>query len=131
MELIQKFLSLDTEIGLLKLLRGLNAADGEVSAKRNVILMFAENGKLEVKSYRDATDALRSLFELERENPGQDVVLVRADSSDEVRIAFRNYFSDAREFIRMVESGCETLSGHPVIEAGAEIFPGASEPDSG
>jgi len=71
-DLVQRFLALDAEISLLKLLRGLNAADGDVSAKRNVILMFTENGQLEVKSYRDATDALRSLFELERDNPGQD-----------------------------------------------------------
>jgi putative GTP pyrophosphokinase len=114
-DLLQKFLDLDNEIGLLKLLRGLNAADAEVSAKRNVILMFTENDKLDVKSYRDAPDALRALFEMERDNPGRDVVLVRADTSDEVRIAFRNYFSDAGEFIRMVEEGCEMLSGHGVV----------------
>jgi hypothetical protein len=116
-DLLQEFLDLDNEIGLLKLLRGLNAADAEVSAKRNVILMFTENDKLDVKSYRDAPDALRALFEMERDNPGRDVVLVRADTSDEVRIAFRNYFSDAGEFIRMVEEGCELLSGHEVVHS--------------
>jgi putative GTP pyrophosphokinase len=119
--LIQEFLGLDNEIGLLKLLRGLNAADSEVSAKRNVLLMFTDKDKLEIRSYRDATDALRALFEVERDNPGKDVVLVRADTSEDVRIAFRNYFSDAREFIRMVEEGCESLSGHPIIEAKPHI----------
>jgi ppGpp synthetase/RelA/SpoT-type nucleotidyltranferase len=113
-ELIQQCLRLDGELGLLKLLRGLNSADAEVSAKKNVILMFKENEKLEVKTYRNATDALRALFELEKENPRNDVVLVRADTSDDVRIAFRNYFSDAGEFIRMVEEGCGMLSGHAV-----------------
>ena len=107
---------MDREIGLLKLLRGLNAADADVSAKRNVILMFADNEKLEVMTYRDATEALRALFQVERDNPGKDVVLVRADTSDEVRIAFRNYFSDAREFIRMVEEGCQILSGHQIVD---------------
>jgi putative GTP pyrophosphokinase len=43
-------------------------------------------------------------------DPGKDI-LVRADTSDDVRNAFRNYFSDAREFIALVESGCETLRG--------------------
>jgi putative GTP pyrophosphokinase len=115
-ELVKQFLALDSEIGLLRLLRGLNAADADVSAKRNVILMFSENDKLEIKTYRDATDALRALFELEKENPGRDVVLVRAGTTDEVRIAFRNYFSDAREFIRMIGEGCQKLSGHEVVQ---------------
>ena len=52
------------------------------------------------------------LFQLEETMPHNDIVLVRADSSDEVRLAFRNYFSDAREFIRLVESACAKLSGH-------------------
>jgi putative GTP pyrophosphokinase len=96
----------------LRLLGGLNAADADVSANRNVILMFSENEKLEIKTYRGATDALRALFELERDNPGQDIVLVRAGTTEEVRSVFRNYFSDAREFIRMIEEGCQKLSGH-------------------
>jgi putative GTP pyrophosphokinase len=114
-ELVQHFLNLDEELGILKLLRGLNAADADISSKRNVILMFTESDKLEIASYRDATEALRALFVMERDNPGKDVVLVRASTSDEVRIAFRNYFSDAREFIRMIEEGCEKLSGHKSI----------------
>jgi hypothetical protein len=36
-------------------------------------------------------------------------VLVRADTSEEVRLAFRNYFSDARDFIKHVEDGCTKL----------------------
>jgi putative GTP pyrophosphokinase len=114
-EVLQEFIALDGEIGLLKMLRGLNAADKDVSTKRNVILMFSENEALEVKSYRDATDALRALFELERQHPGMDVVLVRADTSDEVRIAFRNYFSDAKEFISLIMEGCQKLSPAFVI----------------
>jgi len=50
------------------------------------------------------------LFELEREMPDRDIVLVRADTGDEVRIAFRNYFSDARDFIKLVEDGYAKLA---------------------
>ena len=96
----------------MRMLRALNSASNEVTEKRNIILIFGESelGKpalLETKSFRDATDALRALFELERQHVGKDVVLVRADSSDEVRIAFRNYFSDATEFIEMIDNGCQ------------------------
>ena len=63
-----------------------------------------------MKAYRDATEALRALFELEKEHPERDIVLVRADTSDEVRLAFKNYFSDARDFIQLVEVGCAKLT---------------------
>ncbi len=110
-ELVAAFLSADMSLGLLQMLRGLNAADKAVSGKRNAILIFSGDRALEVKTYRDAPDALRALFELERQMPERDIVLVRADTSDEVRLAFRNYFSDARDFIRLVEEGCTKLAG--------------------
>lgn len=110
-ELTERFLSLDKELHLIKTLQGLNAADQAVSEKRNAILVFSPSGELEVKTYRDATDALRALFELEKLYPERDIVLVKADTSDDVRIAFKNYFSDARDFINLVESGCRKLAG--------------------
>lgn len=115
--IVSEFLRLDEELGLMKLLRGLNAADSEVSAKRNVILIFSGINELEIKSYKDATEALRALFELEQNNTENDVVLVRADTSDEVRIAFKNYFSDTNDFISRIEDGCQMLSGKKIIRA--------------
>jgi putative GTP pyrophosphokinase len=110
-EVVRRFLALDNKIGLLRTLRGLNAADNAVTENRNAILIFLPSGDLEVKTYRDATDALRALFELEKQHPEYDIVLVRADTSDEVRLAFKNYFSDARDFLKYVDDGCAKLSG--------------------
>ncbi len=109
-EVIERFLTLDKELSLLDTLRGLNAADKSVSENRNAILIFSGHQELEIKTYRDSTEALRALFELEKQLPDRDIVLVRADTSDEVRLAFKNYFSDARDFIRKVEDGCAKLS---------------------
>lgn len=114
-ELLEEFLALDNELALLQMLRGLNQAKGEISDKKNAILIFSAKGELEVRSFRDATDALRALFDLEKEMPQNDIVLVRADSSEEVRLAFRNYFSDAREFLRLIDSACAKLSGHATV----------------
>lgn len=116
-KLVERFLQLDDELGLMNMLRGLNAADSQVTGNRNTILIFSETGNLEIKTFRYATEALRELFELEKEQPSQDIVLVQADSSEEVRSAFRNYFSDAREFIRFIEEGCQSLSEKRVISA--------------
>ncbi len=113
-DLVGKFLAIDKEIGLLQTLRGLNASHRAVSDNRNAILIFSASGDLEVKTYRDATDALRVLFQLEREMPDRDIVLVRADTGDEMRLAFKNYFSDARDFISRIEDGCAKLTGTKV-----------------
>jgi ppGpp synthetase/RelA/SpoT-type nucleotidyltranferase len=107
-ELVEQFVEIDGEIGMMAMLRALNSVDSEVSEKKNVILIFGGDS-LETRTYRDATDALRSLFRLEKEHPGQDIVLVRADSAEEVRIAFRNYFTDAGEFVRLIDDGCQRL----------------------
>lgn len=117
-DLVEQFLALDNEIGLMRMLRALNSSRSEVSEKQNVILIFGDpigededdlTPSLEMRSFRDATDALRALFELEAANPGKDVVLVRAASSEDVRTAFRNYFSDATEFIKLIDYGCEQV----------------------
>jgi putative GTP pyrophosphokinase len=107
-ELVEQFVEIDGEIGMMAMLRALNSADNEVSEKKNVILIFGGES-LETRTFRDATDALRELFRLEKEHPGQDIVLVRADSAEEVRIAFRNYFTDAGEFVRLIDEGCQRL----------------------
>lgn len=108
--LVAEFLRLDEELRLLITLGGLNAADKAVTERKNAILIFSGSRELDVRTFRDATDALRALFELEKEFPNSDVVLVRADTSDDVRLAFRNYFSDARDFIQLMEQGCAKLS---------------------
>lgn len=116
-EILDEFLSLDSTLHLMQTLRGLNSAKGDVTDKRNSILIFSKEGELEIRNFRDATDALRALFELEKKMPDRDVVLVRADTSEEVRLAFRNYFTDAREFVRLVDAACTKLSGRRVMQS--------------
>ena len=108
--LVREFRRVDLQTGLLRKLRGLNAARKEISERRNAILMFKETGTLDVLTYRDSGDAMRKLFQLEKHLPQLDIVLVRADRSEDVRLAFKNYFSDARDFIALLESGCNKLA---------------------
>lgn len=100
--LLKKFNDLDNELHLIRTLTGLNSAETETNENRNSILIFKSDAELEVKSYRDSSDALKALFKLEQEHPELDIVLVKADSNEEIRMAFRNYFSDAKDFIRLL-----------------------------
>lgn len=112
-EIVRQFNLLDNELSLLQTLRGLNAADEAVSNKKNVILILSISGETEIKAYRDAPEALSALFELEKTHEGRDIVLVRANTSSDVRLAFKNYFSDARDFIDFIEKGRVKLSDKP------------------
>lgn len=109
----QNLAGLNVEIQYRTLVQHAWATARDVSNRRNTILIFSDSGELEIRTFRDAPDALRALFELERTMPERDIVLVRADTSEEVRLAFRNYFSDARDFIRLLEDGCAKLTVHP------------------
>lgn len=108
-ELVKEFLAIEKELNLLNTLRGLNEIDTEVSKRKNVILIFTPQGDLETKTYRSAPEALRDLFKLETELQDCDIVLVKADTSEEIRFAFKNYFSDTKDFVSLLENACRSL----------------------
>lgn len=101
-DLISQFNQLDNELHLIRNFSGLNSAESEATANRNIILIFKSDGELETFSYKETADALKELFRLEKESPQLDIVLVKADTSEEIRMAFRNYFSDAKDFVRLL-----------------------------
>jgi len=108
-ELIAQFKALDEELHLMRNFTGLNSAETETTSNRNIILIFQQNGDLETFSYKNETDALKELFRREKEDPSLDVVLVKADTSEEIRLAFRNYFSDAKDFVRLLTEATENF----------------------
>ena len=112
-QVVKGFKELDSKLNFMRMLRGLNVVDRHFSKRKNAILIFDEGGgsDLEIRLYPSAPAALEALFELEAENPGKDIVLVRADTGEDVKIAFKNYFTDARDFIKRIDKGCKRLSG--------------------
>ncbi len=108
--LLNKFDQVNDEIHLVRTLTGLNSAETVSTENRNSILIFKGDGSLEVRSFKEAPDALRELFRIEKESPDLDVVLVKADTNEEIRMAFKNYFSDAKDFIRLLTEGMEILA---------------------
>ena len=58
----------------------------------------------------DKTHAIFVTFALEKEGHGADIVLVRGDTSRDIKTAYKNYFSDPDDFIRYIERGCIHLT---------------------
>lgn len=108
--LVVSFRRLDRELKLLSLLRGVRASDTTLTKGGDVILIFNEDGSLEIRSFVSAPLALLDLFKLEKKLDQKDIVLVRGATSHDVRLAYQNYFGDTSDFIKLVMEGCQKLA---------------------
>lgn len=107
-ELIDEFNSLEQNHGMIRTLRGIQPSQQEFDSSKHTLLIFDETtDKVEVKTFSDFRKAISEYFRLEREAADdRDVVLVAADDPESVRFGFKNYFSDAREFVDLMDIAC-------------------------
>lgn len=108
--LVTAFRVLDRKLRLLDLLKGVRAADTTLTKGGDVILIFNEDGTLDVQPYASSRLGLFNLFKLEKASDQKDIVLVRGATSHDVRLAYQNYFGDTSDFITLVTDGCATLA---------------------
>lgn len=112
-ELIQQFIAVDGEIRLLNQLKNLRIASEKYDfIKQNIILVHSEvNQRLDVYSFDTLPSAQIKYFQLEKElGDTHDIVLVRAPSQESLRQAYKNYFSDTKDFTRLIDSGLQLLA---------------------
>jgi putative GTP pyrophosphokinase len=111
-QLIQRYDALDAEIAVTDMLVNLAAfkwIDDQAKSKE-VILQARKNGGLKLHAFDLELEASTALMELEKEFPEDDIVLVGAESVAEVKSAFRNYFHDVGEFLRLFQRARAELS---------------------
>lgn len=111
----EKFQELEGRIGLFEALKNLKKSANDLPMKTNTILVFnfmfsAPEKELELLTFSNIKDAIEKYNSLEVERQGSaDIVLVRAESAESVRNAFRNYFSDTQDFVAYIEEGLSKL----------------------
>jgi ppGpp synthetase/RelA/SpoT-type nucleotidyltranferase len=111
-DLKTRLLDLENETRILQLFRRVNSKVVDINFKMNNILMFpfvtenVENeSELEVFSFSNLNLAIDRYNKLEKEFEGKaDVVLVRADNFENMRITFRNYFADTTDFVSHLDN---------------------------
>ena len=108
-ELVLEFTELEKSHGMLATLAGIQPNDENFPDERNTLLIFNdETGEVKVLTYASFRAAVQDYFRLEREATDEiDVVLVAADDPESVRFGFKNYFSDARDFVDLVREACD------------------------
>jgi putative GTP pyrophosphokinase len=107
--LVVELIFLEDKIGILGLLESIHVSAIQFKAARNLILHVVADGELRVFGFSKTKPALEKYFELEEGGLLDDVVFVRSDSNEGVRSAFRNYFSDAREFTSLMREALKEL----------------------
>ncbi len=111
-EIVSEFVSLDQQLGIVRRLDEAVQQNPQLTRRRATILIFHfEKGKLlEVRDFADIKNALPEYEKLESElREKADVVLVGADRVEDLRRSFQNYFSDAKDFVALINSGISIL----------------------
>lgn len=115
-DLISEFTNQEDNLNLLRRLKGLKGASRELKIRKNTILIFKtgddsdEGDMLETLPFKSINDAMEKYTELEKKMGGYaDIVLVRGEDERSIRDTFKNYFTDAQDFISLIETGIAQL----------------------
>ena len=114
-DLLSKFNQMEDQIGLLKNLGQIKVAGTTNDfLKQNYILILSKNNNqpLQVFSFKTLPEATVKYFDLEKQYSNDDdidIVLVRAPSEENLRVSYKNYFSDTQDFVKLIHSGVKFL----------------------
>lgn len=122
-DLIAEFLRVDMRLGMMLTFQNLKLSENKVRFRTNMILIFplqsdsTKGSDLEVETFDSINKAIERYDQLEKDLAGKaDIVLVRADNPESIRDAFRNYFSDAIDFVKYLMDGVEELRSKPKLK---------------
>ena len=114
-QIVEDFVRLDEQLRLMTMFRNLNISTAFFANRKNLILIFGQDGEdVNIHTFRYGTDALQALFQFEIDDQSSDIVLVRGDNPDDVRESFKNYFSDASDFVSLIDEGIKNLTQNKV-----------------
>lgn len=113
-DLVKSFSNLEKKLNMLKILKSMDVLKLEVpdSYKRALIIrLYSEDDKIQIETYTFKSNAAASkqLFEIEKEHPNDDTVLVKSDKVGSIKNIFKNYFIDAGDFVEYIKNGIDVL----------------------
>lgn len=114
-QLIEGFDAVDAEVGIMGMLVNLAAAkwiDDQAKSKHVILQINHQTHELVLHPFDLELEASSTLLELEKNFPEDDIVLVGADTVAEITSAFRNYFHDVRDFLRLMHGARDGLGGN-------------------
>lgn len=113
--LIDEFDRLNAETHIIDIFENVNTqVTGEKFEKTSILIFYFEDkedgSRIEVRSYDSINAGIRDYNELEKNLVGKaDLVLVKADAQESMRSAYRNYFADTAEFVKLIKDAAAYL----------------------
>jgi putative GTP pyrophosphokinase len=105
-DLQQELQELENELGILQRLSALKTFEDEDRLQQHNVLNITrdDDGELTlaVLPFRQAADAIAKATELESSGSSLNAVYVRADNPAQLRSAYRNYFNDPIDFVKII-----------------------------
>lgn len=116
-ELLDRYYEYEARTHIIDLFSQLKRSEGGIDPTRSSLLIFyyptEENDfedRLDIRPYESVNAAIQEYNRLEQELAEvADIVLVGSRSGESIKSAYRNYFSDADEFISLVAQGTGLL----------------------
>lgn len=102
-DLQQKCLEMEEATKVVTSVKSLHAATRVGKIEKNSVLYLTKNRKLYAKKFPSMPIAMKALKELEMREDIINIVLVGAQDPKHIKNAFRNYFTDAAEFVELFE----------------------------
>lgn len=106
-ELRESLQKIEDKLGILRRLKVLKQfEDEELLQKHNVLNIYRDDlGKpeLEVIPFNSAAEAIERASELEDSSSSLNAVYVRSDNPKQLRSAYRNYFYDPIDFVKIIQ----------------------------
>lgn len=106
-DLVTDFKNLENELGILQRLEALKQAGGFEKIKVHNVLNIVRSDlgdiSLQVESFRNSALAINRSMELESDPSSINAVYVRADKPSQARSAYRNYFNDPVDFVKLLK----------------------------
>lgn len=116
-DVFDKFLDLESKFKVLKTLRGILPHDQNFDSDKNTLIQHKQASStgaeplMQIQTFRVFKDAVEAYFLAEKNaGPEVQVVLVSAEDTESVRFGFKNYFSDAREFVDLIDQAVTIFS---------------------
>lgn len=115
-ELVKQCSLIEEETGMIAMFRSLSIAQTYDALKENSILQRRTDGTLHVWSYRNFSQAVQAISDIEERDETANAVLVSAKTPQHIREAFRNYFDDTSDFTYLYDDAVRQMIARQDVE---------------
>ena len=103
-DLMKRHYELESTTHMVATIQSLRVAHEVGVLRQNTILQRSKDGKLNIFHYPSLPAAIRAISEMEKREETENTVLVGAATPQHIRIAFKNYFDDTDDFVKLLRA---------------------------